>query len=321
MKLKEKIAVSSPSRFDVARQQLRDEMDLALQQLEGKYSIQNPDYWKALKSVQSEFTDKLREVDEAERFHQQSLAQKEQDNPLLTPEQKYVNEARRMKRIKLDSLINKLISCSSSGNVADVDPQDPFYLDKTDPLGVFERWWESAMSDLPSLDELHKFLDKIDINDRGFITFDAQADDLSKANQPFNVVKLKTGIMRSAAEARKQQKQLEIDRLKRRSPLLAKKDPEAYLKKQNKLKSAAKAAGKVSALDNILASYGLPLELEDLLQKHLEDVFIFRSKGRPEEYKEMLELFLRNVTDPQQRIYAVRKCIQNNWGNLQYGAN
>ena len=310
------------NRFEQDRLKIQRDMELQLNALDAnRDNMSDTEYWNEIKSIHKQFSDRLSEVDEAQRFHDAELRQREREDASEPIEYDYAKVVGQLKRQKMEYLINKLVSCSGNGLLVDVDPNDPFYLDKKDPISVFERWWNEALSQYPSADELKDFLSKIDINDEGFITF----NDRNKSNERIYPVSydsrplIKPEVMRSAAETRKLRKQQEMEKLRKRSPLLARKDPKGYLAKQKRLKAAAQKVNRANHLIDIMRAYGLPLDLEALLEEHLLCVYALKSSGREEDYINMLQMFLRNTVDHQQRLNAVKLCIQRCWRDLNNG--
>lgn len=315
--------------YEKERLRLREELDTKLAELdESRDIIGDKVYWKRVGEINSEYSSRVKEVDDAERSRR-SMIQAEEHVKHDRPEQTYVDILGQLKAEKLTQLINKLAMCGASKESVDIN--DPFYLDKVDPLSVFEKWWDEELVGLPSVDEIRDFLRRVDINSKGYITFNSNDIDTAKsssyklisdksirADSNYNNI-LKSDVINSRNNA-KQKKELAISRAKRAVPLLSRKDPEAYLKKQNKIRKARQRSYLSDSLIDIVYAYGLDPDLESLLIEHIQNVCVLKGITRADQYRPMLEQFLRYVKDPQERLRVVRQAIDRNWRVLSNGS-
>ena len=70
-------------------------------------------------------------------------------------------------------------------------------MDKKDPIAVFERWWNEFMESFPSLYEINDFLNRISINEKGYINKEDLRIAARKYYQYSNTGKLPTLIYRT----------------------------------------------------------------------------------------------------------------------------
>lgn len=301
--------------YDKQRSSLQQQMDVELSQLDSdRNSMSDVDYWKCFKQITDKYKDKLKSVDDAERLRNSLLttqSAKFGQSVYSRPEQGYADILGQLKAQKLSQLISKLSQISSNNEYLEPDISDPFYADKKDPISVFEQWWKDELSDFPSIHEVKDFLNRIDINDKGYIVFnDAVSSCVSSRSDSAEVM-----LPKSSHSARKYKDQLELKKLKRKSPLLA-----------NTIQSNRKAARKLSKSDEILSSftnvinaYNLDEFTSDLLIEHAEKVCIVKGILHVDEYQHMLEQFLRYCTDYNERIKVIKRAIEKGWRVLSDG--
>lgn len=301
-------------------------------------SIGETEYWSRFKDIQDKYSRKVAEVDDAERQHRSLQQAKETGISHDRPEQRYVDVMGQLKAQKITELISKLAECSSTARIDNLSTQDPFYFDKMDPIGTFERWWNEELESFPSYDYMQNFLRNVDINEHGFLIFKStddvkfsrkssdipdSSDSLSSRDSITSmnlreyegIIKqaaLKTTRQRSAEKRASQQKKARIN-----SPLLANTDHHKEVMKRTK--QARKFEFFANRLADIVYSYDLNPEVEVLLTDHIEQVCVPMGMLKEDEYRPMLEQFLRYVTDDKKRIEIIEQAILQHWRILSDG--
>lgn len=304
------------NKFEKQRQKLEREYENELEELNrNRSSMESSDYWSSYGELATKYKQLLDDVDSQQRAHAALSAAKDAPKQPQRPEATYADVVGQLKATKMSELIAELASIPTQA-IEDVDINDPFYLDKKEPLTVFERWWTDEMNELPSVSEVQEFLSRIHINKNGYITYDVDAD--TTFMDDTEEVLLKSIPIKTAAARRREKKANEVRRVKSRMPLLANKDPKKYIREVKKLNNNP-YSDRLSAFIGVIDSYDLPVDLSDLLYTHAEKVCIPKGLLRIEQYQPMLEQFLRFVTDPQERLFVVKQAIERNWRMLSNG--
>ncbi len=312
--------------YERERLRLRDELDAAISQLDlMRDDIKDVEYWKRLQVINKDYAKRIKSIDEAERT-EQALIRKEESPSIKHDrrEQTYVDILGQLKAEKMNQLISKLIL--KGARKEDIDINDPFYLDKTAPLEVFERWWDEEMIRLPSVDEVRDFLRRVDINSRGYITYDSGETPkynrmayvpLESENSDMAVIK--RNIFKNRNEIRKERENAMLQKAKKKTPLLVAMNKDDYLKRRKAANKIQRNADIISALSDVVYAYNLPPYLEDLLIQHIEQVCIHKGITKVDQYRPMLEQFLRNIKEPSKRIKIVEQAIDKDWRVLSDG--
>ena len=301
--------------FDRKRQQLRDAQDKEIQKLdEVRESIGDSSYWESVSNIYRKYSDLLVEIDSAERNKIALTAAKENTTIHKRPESTYADILGQLKAQKESELLLKL-SQLDSNNVekvtnAAVDMKDPFYLDKKDPLSVFENWWNEFVQQLPSVDEVRNFLKKIDISEFGAIYIKESKNFCKTENHNMPVEDVDTSLLKTdmfqSARIRNSKKRAEKSRISRlRSPLLHNKS------------SKSSNTSNIESLCHVVDSYGLPESTCDLLYEHIEKCCIPKGLTHVDKYTNMLEQFLRNVPE-NNRNTTISLAISRGWRELYY---
>lgn len=315
--------------YEKARNKLRLAMEHDLHELDSRRSeIGEKLYWDSFKEIHSKFSAQLKQVDEAERQRQAFQQAEENGVSHVRSEQKYVDMMGQLKAQKLTEIIAALAECSSSSQVDNLTLTDPFYHDKLDPIGTFERWWDEEMQSLPSYEQMYNFLRRVSINEQGFIVYDSDLPDI-RLDQSCDELKvdtstissysgiLKSSVMKTSKQRSSERKQQEMKKMKIQSPLLA--NSNHIQKRMKKQRQLDKQDQRVAVLEDIIYSYDLSPDLEGLLVEHAQYVCVPCGMIRDDQYKPMLEQFLRYVTDHNKRLHVVREAISRNWRILSDG--
>ena len=323
--------------YEKARIQLRNSMDSEIDKLDTRRStIGEAEYWNQFKLIHSKYSDKVAEVDEAERSRRSIQQAKETGVAHDRPEQRYVDVMGQLKAQKLTELIAKLAECSSTDRIDNLSTADPFYYDKMDPIGTFERWWNEEMESFPSYDSMQDFLRRVTINEQGFLVFKeagyephsaASSETGSEQVESRDSVQsmdfkqyqniLKEASFKTARQRAQERKEKEAQKIKLRSPLLA--TPDYIKSKQQRKRRMSVNEGIISRLSDIVYSYDLDVGLQDLLIEHIEYVCVPAGMCRDDQYRPMLEQFLRYVEDNNKRKHIVREAISRGWRILSDG--
>ena len=318
--------------FERKRIKLQSDMDSSLNALDRiRESIGESEYWERLTSIHNDYSEQLKEIDKSERFKESLDAAKEQKTTVVRPEQSYTDVLSQLKAQKINDLLKKLSAIAANLNVVKVDPSDPFYEDKMHPLDTFERWWQEELRSLPSVHQVRNFLNKIDINDYGFIYFDDNRPELpelesyeSVSNKLFSDFVprnnlIKPDLIKSRRMKLREANQASIAKKAKKAPLLYRGHEEEYEKRQREIRAASRLQETINSLSDVVSSYSLSVELEDLLIEHIEKVAAVKGLVHVDKYRSMLEQFLRYVKDEDERIDIVKKAIINNWRILSNG--
>ena len=310
--------------YDKQQSRLYEAYEIQLNELDKKRCsgiITDSEYWNMYKDISNEYNYKMNELDSSQRAKESLLLAKETKTS-SRPESTYAEKVGRLKAEKLSSLISDLSLVSSEYKNADISIDDPFYRDKKDPITVFECWWNEFMESFPSLYEIKDFLSRISINDKGYILFDKDKDPIPKdisPNDTYKVIRsLKESVTKSAKEKRKEAEIKKINKLKKRSPLLAK-NAKSIVVYKRKSRQDSKMQSVCDSFHSVVDAYSLPLELSDLLYKHIDEVCVPKGLYHIDEYQHMLEQFLRYVEDPNERMSVVDKSIRKGWRILSNG--
>lgn len=314
--VKVKVKIFTMNKFERQRQRVEHEYENELEQLNRlRDNIESSEYWSKYGELASKYKEMLDDIDSQQRAHAALSAAKESPKQIQRPEASYMDIVGQLKATKLSELISELASIPTQ-DIEEVDINDPFYLDKKEPLNVFERWWLDELEELPSVAEIREFLSRIHINRKGYITYDIESDS-SIDDKPEDI--LKVNCIKSSKDLRKERKAAQIRRVKTRMPLLAGKDPNKYIKAVKASNRTKDNAERATALISVVDSYDLPVELSDLLYTHIENVCIPKGMLRVEQYQPMLEQFLRFVPDNKDRVKVVKESIHRNWRVLSNG--
>ena len=178
------------------------------------------------------------------------------------------------------------------------------------------------MESFPSLYEINDFLNRISINEKGYILFDKDKDpipkDISSEDMYKVITSLKDSVTKSAKEKRKEEELARINKIKRRSPLLSK-NAKSIVTNKRKNRQQSKMQNTCDSFHAVVDAYSPPLELSDLLYKHIDVVCVAKGLYNVDEYQHMLEQFLRYVEDPNERMAVVNKSIRKGWRILSNG--
>lgn len=329
--------------YETARLKIQKEMNKVISALDDqRLTLGESEYWKQFQEIHSRFSKQIEEVDSAERQRRSLVQAEETGNSHDRPEQRYVDVLGQLKSQKLTELISALIECSSTSKISEVHPSDPFYHDKLDPIGTFERWWEEELQSLPSYADMQKFLSRVHINEQGFLVYDLDEDESDEAKsltdkdnsyinsfvlpknekERFNLVSeyidiLKPSVLQSARKNSNQKKNEKLEKAKSKVPLLA---TTGHVEKQFKRQRLVrKATSQVNLIEDIIRSYDLDPQLESLLIDHATMICIPSGMMRDDNYRPMLEQFLRYVQSPAERLHVVRTAISKNWRILSNG--
>ncbi len=310
--------------YDKQQSRLHESYETQLNELDKKrYAgiISDSEYWNKYKDISNDYNSKMNELDSVQRTKESLLLAKENKSS-NRPETTYAEKVGVLKAKKLASLINDLSLISSDYKNVDIAIDDPFYMDKKDPIAVFERWWNEFMESFPSLYEINDFLNRISINEKGYILFDKDKDpipkDISSEDMYKVITSLKDSVTKSAKEKRKEKELARINKIKRRSPLLSK-NAKSIVTKKRKNRQQSKMQNTCDSFHAVVDAYSLPLELSDLLYKHIDVVCVPKGLYNVDEYQHMLEQFLRYVEDPNERMAVVNKSIRKGWRILSNG--
>lgn len=309
--------------FEKQRQSLLTTYEAELNELDSnRDNITNTEYWKTYKSITTQYQAKLKQIDAQQRA-QEALQASTQSNSATRPEATYSEVAGQLKAEKMAQLISDLINISSDAANVQVDPSDPFYQNKKNPLDVFEHWWVVELEQLPSISEIRKFLSSIYIDDRGYIRCDHVADSNETVADVISDDALRASIRASVLQTAKERKaakqKQQTARMRRRYPLLAKSD-KALQQRQRKAKSIQRANSCIAQLESVVDAYALSEDLSDLLYEHIEKVCVPKGMLHVDEYQPMLERFLTYVTSDKERKEVVRRSIQREWRVLSNGS-
>lgn len=328
--------------YEKSRLKIQKEMNKVISELdEQRLTLGETEYWKQFQEINGRYAKQIEEVDAAERQRRSLMQAGETGNSQDRPEQRYVDVLGQLKSQKLTELISALIECSNTTKVTEIHPSDPFYHDKLDPIGTFERWWQEELQNLPSYTEMQKFLDKVHINEEGFIVYDMDEDEAEDVYTPVEdnsylevfslpenkqqramlvsdyVDILKPSVLQSARKNSIEKKKERIEKAKSKVPLLA---STGHVEKQFKRQRAVKKANaQLNLIEDIIRSYDLDPELEGLLIDHATLICVPSGMMRDDDYRPMLEQFLRYVQSPKERLHVVRTAISKNWRILSNG--
>lgn len=308
------------NKFERQRQRLEREYENELEELSrNRPNLSSTEYWSAYGDIVSKYTELVNDIDSQQRTYESLRAAKNSPKTPERPESTYADVVGQLKAAKLNELISELSSIPTQA-IEDVDINDPFYLDKKEPLAVFEKWWNNELSELPSVAELQDFLSRIHINKNGYITYDSESISSTDSKDFDDVELIDPQYLKTSAQRKKEKAAKEVHRLRSRMPLLAKQDANKYKKELKTLSNSGANNERLNSLIGVIDAYDLPVELSDLLYTHAEKVCIPKGMLRAEQYQPMIEQFLRYVTSPSERLDVVKQAIERNWRVLSNGS-
>lgn len=306
------------NRYEIKRQQLFKNQESELAQLDiNRSSMSECDYWKEVSEIHLRYSNMMAEVDAEQRAKASIIASKEHTNIDKRPESSYETVLGQLKAKKEAELIAKLANCESANihRAANlhVDIKDPFYLDKKDPLGVFNRWWVEMLQSLPSLAEVQLFLRKVDISESGCIYIREDVEEGSNfTNVSSSTIEDAKSCNLDSIITSRQHKRMEKEARQRKERLRR-----PLLNKLRCKKSLKPNVTTESALITVVDAYNLPDHTCDLLYDHIAKCCVTKGLTNPDEYQNMLEQFLRNVPDDK-RDSVISVSIQKGWRKLYY---
>lgn len=311
---------------DRERQDILYNYEKALANLDGQRdTLGEVKYWKQYKSISDEYNRQIADLESKGRA-QISLDKAKSATTASNnqrPEYTYSDVAHQLKTEKIADLVAQLVAIDSKYRDRQIDPRDPFYEDKKNPLEVFERWWNEELEKLPSIVQIRNFLSRISINEFGYIVYDFDSPDkfteetLAKEAAEKSD-RIKAAISERVRKRNKAKKEQARKKLIEKYPLRAKHiDKFESQRKQDSRES--KDASKAEVLYSIVDAYTLPEDLCDLLYDHIDKVCIPKGLTHVDKYQPMLEQFLRFVQDPQERLAVVDKSIRKGWRILSNG--
>lgn len=299
--------------YELRRQKLRAEQEKDIGELEKlRSTMTDKQYWDSIADIYDNYSKQLAELDSEERTRE-SLAAAANGQVYKRPEATYQDALGQLKAQKESELLMKLSQLDTNSinmvTEADISIKDPFYLDKKDPMSVFERWWVEYVSTLPSITEVRAFLNSIDLNEYGVIYVKTPEVVESKAktgyvNEAANI--LKSSVLESSRKKRAALKKEQERKKRLKSPLIARLHTPKY--------------SNTDVLDSfkaIISSYDLPASTMDLLEEHAEECCIPKGIVHVDHYKNMIEQFLRNVAEPD-RDRQIKIAINRGWRELYY---
>ena len=313
---------------DRDRQDILYNYEQELADLDSKREILGEiDYWKQYKTISAKYSEELNDLESKGRA-QASLDKAKSSSSMAysvdkRPEYTYSDVAHQLKTEKISDLIAQLVSVDSKYRDRQVDPRDPFYEDKKNPLDVFERWWNEELSNLPSITQIRNFLSRISINEFGYIVYDFDSpdkftDDAIAKEAQEKSDRIKAAISERVKKRNKVKKEQARKKLIEKYPLRVKHIDKFEQQRKQDLRQSNYAA-KAEVLYAIVDAYTLPEDLCDLLYDHIDKVCIPKGLTHVDKYQPMLEQFLRFVQDPQERLAVVDKSIRKGWRILSNG--
>lgn len=318
--------------YEKRRLAARDNMDKELYQLDQQREhLGDKKYWQEFAEISKKYQNIVKEIDEAESTAESIVNANNSVVKHDRPEQNYVDILGQLKAAKLNSLLRALAeNASAATELETVDISDPFYLDKVNPIAAFERWWDKEISEYPSISDMKKFLDRVGINSKGYLVFNGEDTSESseslesrKSVSEMNVAEsqnlLRANVLKTSRQRAKERHKERGIALHKKMPLLALGDGSEYEKRLRKAQRRKDQESWESSLCDVVEAYDLPVELADLLKEHIRNVCVIRGLTKVDEYKPMLEQFLRYETDPQARIAIVKRAIEKNWRVLSNG--
>lgn len=314
--------------FEKRRLGLQRNMEEELGVLDSKRSeLTNKQYWSEFKQISDKYKKLLDEVYDAEKAFEVTHSNANKPREYSRSEQGYAEVLGQLKAAKMNSLLKALMDIPTRETEC-VDKNDPFYLDKVDPISVFERWWDEKIKEYPSVEEIKDFLSRVGINSKGYIVYDFSKEEADQLDKRLSVEAmdkreiqniLKASVVKSAHMRAREHQQASEDGIRKKMPLLATGDAKAYVKKLRKLKEVDRLESTCCKLHDIVSAYNLPTDLEALLFEHIDEVCVYSNMTRDDEYRPMLEQFLRFVKDPEERKSVVAKAIDHSWRVLSNG--
>lgn len=282
-------------------------------------------YWQQYKSISDEYNSQIADL-EAKGRAQISLDKAKSATTASNnqrPEYTYSDVAHQLKTEKIADLVAQLVAIESKYRDRQIDPRDPFYEDKKNPLEVFERWWNEELEKLPSIVQIRNFLSRISINEFGYIVYDFDSPDkftektLAKEAAEKSE-RIKAAISERVRKRNKAKKEQARKKLIEKYPLRAKHIDKFEAQRKQDLRES-KQFSNAEVLYSIVDAYTLPEELCDLLYDHIDKVCVPKGLTHVDKYQPMLEQFLRFVQDPQERLAVVDKSIRKGWRILSNG--
>ena len=309
--------------YERRRQQLRASQDKELSELDSRRKdLGDSEYWEAVGELYKKYQSLISEIDSSERQRSAIISAKENTNVSRRPESSYTDILSQLRAAKESELLLKLSRLDSTKvHIADnaaVDMKDPFYMDKKDPMSVFNRWWNEFLQSLPSVSEVREFLKKIDISEYGAIYFKDESLEDEDSSSSVRAVASSSGILKSditqSVVAKRRHEKAYKNKVQRlRYPMLNKRT-NSKIQESNRVKRQAAVA---DALRSVVDSYGLPEYTCDLLYEHIDKCCIPKGLLNSDQYANMLEQFLRNVPD-NKRDSTIQVAISRGWRQLYY---
>lgn len=307
---------------DRERQDILTRYEKELAELDSnRVSLGEVGYWKKYKEISANYNRILNDFESKGRV--QISLDKSKSSSNKRPEYTYSDVAHQLKTEKIADLVAQLVSIDSKYRDRQIDPSDPFYEDKKNPLDVFERWWNEELDKLPSILQIRNFLSRISINEFGYIVYDFDSPDKFTEESLNNEAKeqserLKAALSERVKRRNKIRKEQARKKLLNKYPLRAKHIDKLESQRKQDLRES-KDVAKANILYAIVDAYTLPEDLCDLLYEHIDKVCIPKGLTHVDEYQPMLEQFLRFVQDPQERLAVVDKSIRKGWRVLSNG--
>lgn len=320
MKIYQKL-LTTMNKFEKYRADTQKALDAEINQLEQL----NPDnFWELIKDVYQRYNEKFAEIDAAERSAAAIAAGS--STAEARPERQYADVVNQLRAQKQSELLTILAALSSNtSNKSDADSSlEPFYQDNQSPLDYFNYIFDNKLKELPSVSELREFLSHITINNCSQLCWNgkcsvSESGELNESIQG-DVNLLDRGVFRSRQAGKAELRQMKIDKLKQRAPLM--RNNAAWLQSQVK-KTSASARALSSSQDTIVSlieSYGLSPRVADLLIDHALKVATVKGLLHIDEYNNMLSRFLRAVETDDERCKIITTAIEKNWRILSDGS-
>ena len=288
-----------------------------------KVNLSTKEYWDKFKEITETYNKLIDELWAAKDLSQKLIDVKEINATSSKRERDYEAVLGQMKAEKLKQLIQALSEVSTINR--EFNLKQPFSQDIEDPLGVFEIWWDEELQKLPSIDEVDEFLRRISITSQGCIVFDIDSKvpklPTSSALTEYRMnsfKKYKDDFFVTGSKNSKTQQAKKRAKMMNKSPLLAHQNMNRLSKLDKEKSNKLKIDKNYNILCSIVDGYELNDELTHLLYDHIENVCIPKGLIHPDEYRHMLNQFLRFVDDEKTRKAEVLKALKNKWRRLYY---
>lgn len=311
------------------RQRYHTEYQAELSQLDKRFADNrnSPEYWETYKSIIEKYNKIFEQIDSNERDNDIFIQAKEGRSTTERPEATYADKLGQLKGEKMRRLSVKLYQVTSSDTYKERKAHGISHEAVIDPISTFEEWWNDYLLSYPSIESVVNFLNHIDLDSTGYLMYcdneienpqSNPTDDYvqSSATATISGYRQTYGNMRGH---RKTKATLQQEFRKRNPILAALPDKGEHARSLDRKRKSFETMSKLEQeFSSVVDAYELSVDVRDLLYDHIS-VCISKGMYKIDDYRSMLEQFLRFVPSDKERIYIIERAIQQKWKVLSNG--